>query len=223
MEWHAIADDETNSVYLVSLTTAAVRSAPWISARTTGGAVFFANLLTKQTQWLPPETWSSGWIEFGTADARGRTSNSLVGAHAMLRHALPSCTAGSMVEGGSAYAGMPRRSPPAPVAAHRPAVPPDKPELSAATDARDDASADATTEPSDSSYVTPSEASSAADPDVLTMQSVGTIHWDNDKGCFLEESTNQVVEEIVDTILCPTTGAFMYKILTGYRVLMTAL
>ena len=83
-----------------------------------------------------------------------------------------------MVEGGSAYAGMPRRSPPAPVAAHRPAVPPDKPELSAATDARDDASADATTEPSDSSYVTPSEASSAADPDVLTMQSVGTIHWD---------------------------------------------
>ena len=83
--------------------------------------------------------------------------------------------------------------------------------------------ADAATEPSNSPCVTPSEASSAADSDVLTMQSVGTVHWDNDKGCFLEESTNRVIEEIVDTILCPTTGAFMYKILTGYRVLMTAL
>ena len=79
----------------------------------------------------------------------------------------------------------------------------------------------AATEPSDSSYATPSEVSSAADPEVL--QSVGTIHWDNDKGCFLEESTNRVIEEIVDAVLCPTTGAFMYKMVTGYRVLMTAL
>ena len=55
------------------------------------------------------------------------------------------------------------------------------------------------------------------------MQSVGTIHWDNDKGCFLEESTNRVIEEIVDTIFCPTTGAFMYTMVTGYRALMTAL
>ena len=101
--------------------------------------------------------------------------------------------------------------------------PPDAPELNAVTDARDDASASAATESSDSSYVTPSEVSSTADPEVLTMQSVGTIHWDNDKGCFLEESTNQVIEEIVDTILCPTTGAFMYTMVTGYRVLMTAL
>ena len=46
-------DDEANSVYLVSLTTGAVRSAPWISARTGGGAVFFANLLTKR----PRDVW----------------------------------------------------------------------------------------------------------------------------------------------------------------------
>ena len=62
-----------------------------------------------------------------------------------------------------------------------------------------------------------------ADPEVLTVQSVVTIHWDNEKGCFLEESRNRVIEEIVDAVLCPTTGAFMYKMVTGYRVLMTAL
>ena len=36
-------------------------------------------------------------------------------------------------------------------------------------------------------------------------------------------ATNRVIEEIVDAVLCPTTGAFMYKMVTGYRVLMTAL
>ena len=55
------------------------------------------------------------------------------------------------------------------------------------------------------------------------MQSVGMVCWDDDKGCLLEKSTNRVLEEIVDTILCPTTGAFMYTMVTGYRVLMTAL
>ena len=223
LAWQAVPDDETSGIYLVSLTTGAVRSAPWISARTSGGAVFFANLLTKRTQWLPPETWSSGWIEFGVANARGQTSNSLVGAHAMLRHALPPCTAGSMVEGGSAYAGTPRRSPPAPATAHRLAVSPDALELSAVTDARDDASADAATESSDSSYVTPSEVSSTADSEMLTMQSVGMVCWDDDKGCLLEKSTNRVIEEIVDTIFCPTTGAFVHTMVTGYRVLMTTL
>ena len=44
-----------------------------------------------------------------------------------------------MVEGGSAYAGTPRRSPPAPATAHRLAVSPDALELNAVTDARDDA------------------------------------------------------------------------------------
>ena len=91
------------------------------------------------------------------------------------------------------------------------------------TDACDDASASVAAESSDSSYVTPSEVSSTAVSEVLTMQSVGTICWDDDKGCFLEESTNRVIEEIVDAVLCPTTGAFMYKMVTGYRVLMTTL
>jgi hypothetical protein len=92
-----------------------------------------------------------------------------------------------------------------------------------ATDARDDASADAATESSDSSYVTPSEVSSTADSEMLTMQSVGMVCWDDDKGCLLEKSTNRVLEEIVDTIFCPTTGAFVHTMVTGYRVLMTTL
>ena len=32
-----------------------------------------------------------------------------------------------------------------------------------------------------------------------------------------------LIEEIVDTIFCPTTGAFMCTVVTGYRVLMTTL
>ena len=48
------------------------------------------------------------------------------------------------------------------------------------------------------------------------------MHHD-DKGCLLEKSTNRVLEEIVDTIFCPTTGAFVHTMVTGYRVLMTTL
>ena len=40
---------------------------------------------------------------------------------------------------------------------------------------------------------------------------------------LLEKSTNRVLEEIVDTIFCPTTGAFVHTMVTGYRVLMTTL
>ena len=51
-------------------------------------------------------------------------------------------------------------------------------------------------------------------------RAVGAV---DDKGCLLEKSTNRVLEEIVDTIFCPTTGAFVHTMVTGYRVLMTTL
>ena len=47
---------------LLNRVTGAVRDAPWIALRTAGGAVYFANLLTGRTRWLPPHRWMEGWI-----------------------------------------------------------------------------------------------------------------------------------------------------------------
>ena len=39
-----------------------MRAAPWVSLRTGGGCVFFANLVSQETRWLPPRQWMTGWI-----------------------------------------------------------------------------------------------------------------------------------------------------------------
>ena len=40
----------------------AVREGPWVSLRTQAGVVFFANLVTRETRWLPPHRWMDGWV-----------------------------------------------------------------------------------------------------------------------------------------------------------------
>ena len=42
--------------------TGAVRHAPWIALRTRDGLAYFANLLTRETRWLPPHLWMHGWV-----------------------------------------------------------------------------------------------------------------------------------------------------------------
>ena len=59
--WHALYSDATNEISLVHMSTGCVRQAPWISLRTSGGTIYFANLVSRETRWLPPPGWMEGW------------------------------------------------------------------------------------------------------------------------------------------------------------------
>ena len=59
--WVSFFQDAANTVQLMHIATGAVRDAPWIALRTTGGIVYFANLVTRQTRWLPPHRWMEGF------------------------------------------------------------------------------------------------------------------------------------------------------------------
>ena len=52
--WLPIFEDADNKVLLYHTETGCVRAAPWVSLRTGGGCVFFANLVSQETRWLPP-------------------------------------------------------------------------------------------------------------------------------------------------------------------------
>ena len=60
--WAAIYRDGVHEVFLVHQQTGAVRHAPWIALRTRDGLAYFANLLTRETRWLPPHLWMHGWV-----------------------------------------------------------------------------------------------------------------------------------------------------------------
>ena len=60
--WTPFFRDATNEVFLMNLSTGAVREGPWISLRTAGGLIYFANLVSRETRYLPPHRWMSGWI-----------------------------------------------------------------------------------------------------------------------------------------------------------------
>ena len=60
--WTPFFRDATNEVFLMNLSTGAVREGPWISLRTAGGLIYFANLVSRETRYLPPHCWMNGWI-----------------------------------------------------------------------------------------------------------------------------------------------------------------
>ena len=60
--WMALWSDADGTVLLHSRITGAVREAPWISLRTSTGVVYFANLESHETRWLPPHRWMEGWV-----------------------------------------------------------------------------------------------------------------------------------------------------------------
>ena len=60
--WATIYRDQVNEVFLVHQQTGAIRNAPWIALRTRDGRAYFANLLTRETRWLPPHLWMHGWV-----------------------------------------------------------------------------------------------------------------------------------------------------------------
>ena len=60
--WCSMFLDTSNDVLLMHYDSGAVRKGPWISLRTQAGEVFFANLVTRVTRWLPPYRWMDGWV-----------------------------------------------------------------------------------------------------------------------------------------------------------------
>ena len=60
--WLPLFEDQDHQILLLSRLTGAVREAPWISLRTANGAVYFGNVITRETRWFPPHRWIEGWI-----------------------------------------------------------------------------------------------------------------------------------------------------------------
>ena len=113
--WAPIFCDGAYEVLLVHQQTGAVRDAPWFALRTRDGCVDFANLLTRETRWLPPHLWMHGWVSRteipGTspaaANSRSTMSQVLDNSGRDLpcdgRKPLPPSVAYQRVEGGAPY------------------------------------------------------------------------------------------------------------------------
>jgi hypothetical protein len=70
-----------------------------------GGCVFFANLLTRETRWLPPRTWMPGWISCPLRCPRNgiEFENPLQASRHLTDLLLPREIARKRVEGGEPY------------------------------------------------------------------------------------------------------------------------
>ena len=104
--WEPIFQDSSDRVLLFHRLTGAIREAPWIALRTSGGRAYFANLLTRETRWFPPRLWMEGWLlrPFCSADRRGCPElHPLFGGTAYGRSLLPPELARQRVEGGAPY------------------------------------------------------------------------------------------------------------------------
>ena len=112
--WATIYRDQVNEVFLVHQQTGAIRNAPWIALRTRDGRAYFANLLTRETRWLPPHLWMRGWVsrlEVGSASPAGADIGSMSQALSSggrdlpcdWRKPLPTLVGRQRVEGGAPY------------------------------------------------------------------------------------------------------------------------
>jgi len=97
-------------VLLVHQQTGAVRDAPWIALRTRDGCIYFANLLTRETRWLPPHLWMHGWVsrtKISDSRSSGSTMSQILDNGRDLpcdgRKPLPPLIAFKRVEGGAPY------------------------------------------------------------------------------------------------------------------------
>ena len=101
--WMPIYEDSAHRILLYHAETGCVRAAPWISLRTSYGCVFFANLITRQTRWLPPHGWMQGWISRPSIDDQGRACGTPFEGTRLVRDLLPGPIARLRVEGGAPY------------------------------------------------------------------------------------------------------------------------
>ena len=112
--WLPVFEDANHRVLLYHSETGSVREAPWISLRTSRGCVFFANLVTHQTRWMPPRRWMEGWIKRPSVSSEGLALNSLLEGTRYARDLLPVSLARQRIEGGAPYlweTGLPAYAP----------------------------------------------------------------------------------------------------------------
>jgi hypothetical protein len=108
--WIPLFDDSSNRVRLYHRETGAVRDAPWISLRTPGGCVYFANLVTRLTRWFPPRHWMEGWVSRPHSNWSGH-SQAATGSPLCRSECCPSYSRGMLpisiarqrVDGGAPY------------------------------------------------------------------------------------------------------------------------
>ena len=101
--WISIVRDNKNVIELYNELTGAVRSAPWIALRTSGLAVYFANLLTRETRWFPPHRWMEDWISRPAVCDDERVSTVFDPLSVVGKRMLPLSLGRQRVEGGSPY------------------------------------------------------------------------------------------------------------------------
>jgi hypothetical protein len=101
--WLPLFEDSEHRVLLFHTETGCVRAAPWISLRTPYGCVFFVNLITHQSRWLPPRRWMEDWISRPSIAENGRPYNTPFDEYRQSRDLLPPAVARRRVEGGAPY------------------------------------------------------------------------------------------------------------------------
>ena len=106
--WMPVYEDSSHEVLLYHQDCSAVREGPWIALRTLHGVVYFANLVTHQTRWIPPMRWMADWVSRGYTVHTGATGHHMIRTddfadHPSARYALPPAVSRRRVEGGAPY------------------------------------------------------------------------------------------------------------------------
>ena len=103
--WMPLFEDVDNKSFLYHTKTESVRAAPWILLRHERGCVYFANLVTRETRWLPPRTWMPDWISRPRCCPREgiEIDNPIQTNRCFIDLLLPRGIARKRVEGGARY------------------------------------------------------------------------------------------------------------------------
>jgi len=102
-QWYPLYQDHQGRVCLYHAETGAVRNAPWICLRNAEslGRVFYVNLNTQQTRWLPPHRWMEGWMSRPNPDDHGGLQDVLFDGHRLVQQLLPLVLARQRTECGA--------------------------------------------------------------------------------------------------------------------------
>lgn len=102
-QWLTLFSDVDDDVRLYHIETGSTRDAPWVSMRDMHGGIYFANLTTRETRWLPPRTWMRGWRSRMVRPADSTPYGSPFDDTRLARELLPIELARVRVEGGAPY------------------------------------------------------------------------------------------------------------------------
>lgn len=102
--WLAIFKDAIDSVTFYHVATGTLREAPWIALRTPDGVVYFGNLVSRETRWLPPHMWQEGFISRHSLSSSEDPYDQLA-SRGLIDHRtpLPMQLARMRIEGGAPY------------------------------------------------------------------------------------------------------------------------